>query len=147
MQFLGYSISWPKLTLESNAILWWIKYCINNRMLYAKKVRLSLALLTGRVVRIVGVCRGNLDSVWGLSPLWALCYCESRCMKLIFNPRSFPLNPDVNCQTLPQVGKIEVSLQTQGCSRNWFTQQRSSRSLALARLSVMESSGSRRDCS
>ena len=36
--------------------------CIDNRMLYAKKVRLSLALLTGRVVRIVGVVRGTLDS-------------------------------------------------------------------------------------
>ena len=34
----------------------------NDRMLYAKKVRLSLALGTGRVVRIVGVCRGILDS-------------------------------------------------------------------------------------
>ena len=36
--------------------------CVNNRMLYAKKVRLSLALLTGRVVRIVGIGEGTLDS-------------------------------------------------------------------------------------
>ena len=29
---------------------------------------------------------------------------ESQYMKLIFNPRYFPLNPDVNCQALHQVG-------------------------------------------
>ena len=34
----------------------------NIRMLNAKKVRLSLALLPGRVVWLVGVGRGNLDS-------------------------------------------------------------------------------------
>ena len=35
---------------------------INNRILDAKKVRLSLALLPGRVVRLVGVGEGTLDS-------------------------------------------------------------------------------------
>ena len=59
-----------------------------------------------------------IDS-WGLSPLWALCYFESRCMKLIFNPRSFPLNPDVNYQTLRQVGHVEVIFKFGGCSRSW----------------------------
>ena len=38
------------------------KILVSNRMLYAKKVRLSLALLTGRVVRIVGIGDGTLDS-------------------------------------------------------------------------------------
>ena len=66
-------------------------------------------------------------------------------MKLIFNPRSFPLNPGVKGQILHQVGKIEVNLQARGCTRNWFPRQCSSSSLALARLSVMESSESRRD--
>ena len=36
--------------------------CINNRMLYAKKVRLSLALLTGLEALLVKVRWGNLDS-------------------------------------------------------------------------------------
>ena len=43
MHFIGYSSIDQKLTLESNAILWWIKYL--GRMRYAKKVRLALALV------------------------------------------------------------------------------------------------------
>ena len=43
MHVIGYSSIDQKLTLESNAILWWIKYL--SRMRYAKKVRLALALL------------------------------------------------------------------------------------------------------
>ena len=43
MQLIGYSSIYQKLTLESNAILWWIKYW--GRMRYAEKVRLALALV------------------------------------------------------------------------------------------------------
>ena len=68
-------------------------------------------------------------------------------MKLIFNPRSFPLNPDANCQPYLRLAKFEVSLQTRGCSRNCFAQQCSSLSLVLAKLSVKEPSEARRNCS
>ena len=43
MYFIGYSSIDQKLTLETNAILWWIKYL--DRMRYAKKVRLALAFV------------------------------------------------------------------------------------------------------
>ena len=91
-------------------------------------------MVLNRRSRIVLELRCN-DS-WGLSPLWALCCCGFRCMKLIFNPRSFPLNPDDSCQTLHQVSKMEVNLQTRGCSRNCFAQPCSSLSLALAKPSL-----------
>ena len=35
---------------------------VNNRMIYAQKVRLSLALLMGLVARIVEIVMWNLDS-------------------------------------------------------------------------------------
>ena len=49
-----------KSDIESNAILWWIKYL--GKMRYAKKVRLALALLIVLVARIVEVLWWNLDS-------------------------------------------------------------------------------------
>ena len=60
MHFIGYSSIDQKLTLESNAILWWIKYL--GRMRYSKKVRLALALLIVLVALIVEVLWWNLDS-------------------------------------------------------------------------------------
>ena len=60
MHFIGYSSIDQKLTLESNAILWWIKYL--GRIRYAKKVRLALALLIELVALVVKVLWWNLDS-------------------------------------------------------------------------------------
>ena len=61
MQVIGIIFTEQKLLLESNAILWWINNC-TNRMRYAKKVRLALALLIKMVAMVAEVLWWNLDS-------------------------------------------------------------------------------------
>ena len=61
MQVIGILSTEQELFLESNAILWWIKY-LYIRLMYAKKVRLALALLIKMVTLVVEVLWWNHDS-------------------------------------------------------------------------------------